>query len=272
MNLTKMKQGFENFTDMLNRFDFENRNTMTLRREVFHTITEYKRYTDDYRLLVNDMNIYNDSEFDTIFLYDINPRTSILFVVVERGGNLIIKVALTGTNGTPTCDVDMVTLDFEGFKTSVNGFNREVRSMGYNRQKPYSIKKLKEIFLNHFSGVDSIDTNFKIEYAKPILDKLVQTELKQYEKDKRSSISKRKKASQMKTEINKKVQEYEKKLLKELEYDKHLKIYQKSEKKMTDSLDALREKLNKEYAKDKRFFNSFSFYSVRKAFKGVFFN
>jgi len=270
MNLDRFKQQFQNFTNAVRTFKTDTTQRNQINREVHHSISEYKRHTDSYRHEVNSMGIYDNNEFQTIFYYTLNYNLKVAFVIANREGELIITVGLIKGNN-PTFKTQKVVMTYESFKTAINGFNREVKELGYGGwSKRHSLLKFENMFLSHFLTVSSADTRFKIEYAKPILEKAIDTEFQAFKKAKRSYITKDNKALKVGVEIRKKVEAYRKELEAEAKTDTLRKSANTARKKYEDAQVTLLDKLKIEYAKDKRFTFSFPFDSVQRAFKELF--
>lgn len=271
MNLTKLSQQFKNFTEMVNRFKTDAPKWSQIEREVHHTISEYKRSTDDVRKAVNAMGIYSNADFDSIFFYKLNHKLSVAFVIANRSGELVITVGMI-KNTVRFPEAKKITLTYDSYKTAINAFNREVRSLGTDINNKHSILKFENLFLSHFivGGVSSVDTRFKIEYAQPILEVACAKELKAFDSAHRSYVRASNKSTNTFTEINNKVEAYRKQLKEEAKYDELHKKGVQARVKMEKVRGALRTKLETEYAKDTRFTFSFPFDTVKKAFKKVF--
>lgn len=266
MDLSRFKQQHKQFQEMINRFKCDTPQHNTINREVYHTLSPYKRAVDEYRNEINAMGVYDDNEFDTIFFYRLSRIVSVAFVIADREGQLIIKVGLITPN-TPQPNSETITMTYDNYKVAINGFNREVREMGYKGFKNrYSLIKFKEIFLKHFNKEKAEATNFKIEYAKPILESSITDEAIALKKAKRAYNTKSNKLIKANQEFREKVRAYEKELKEELKIDKLTKDTQTAQSNLYDKNVEVLNKLKSTYSNDKRFTMSFSFETVRKAF------
>lgn len=267
MSQTRFKDQQKQFVEMINRFKCDTPQHDTIKREVYHTLSPYKRAVDEYRNEINAMGVYNDNEFDSIFFYRLDRTVSVAFVIADREGALIIKVGLITPN-TPQPNSETITMTYDNYKAAINGFNREVREMGYKGFKNrYSLIKFKEIFLKHFNKDKAEQTNFKIEYAKSILEKSITDEAIALKKAKRAYNTKSNKLIKANQEFREKVRAYEKELKKELKIDKLTKDTKKAQSNLHDKNEEVLNKLKETYSNDTRFTMSFSFEAVRKAFR-----
>ncbi len=270
MDLNRFKQQFKNFTDNVKKFKTDTPRHNTLSREVYHTINQYKRHTESYRNEINSMGIYNDNEFDTIFYYTLNYKLKVAFVIANREGELVITVGLI-KNNNPMFKTQKVVMTYESFKGAINGFNKEAYLLKYTTfDKRHSLLKFENMFLSHFLTVSSADTRFKVEYAKPILDKAIDTEMTAFKKAKRAYNTKENKALKVGIEIRKKVEAYRKELEAEAKTDTLRKSANTARSKYELAIKTLQDKIKVEYAKDKRFTLGFPFHSVKRLFKEVF--
>lgn len=270
MNLERFKQQFKNFTEGVRKFKHDTPRNTTLDREVYHTITPYKRKVDEYRDEINSMGIYEDNEFQTIFYYKLNYQLKVAFVIANREGEIIITVGLIKDNN-PCFKTQKATLEYDSFKTAINGFNREVRELGYCEwDKRHELLQFENLFLSHFLTVKSVDTRFKIEYAKSILEESIDTELVAFKKAKQSYSTKEKKALKVIGEIRGKVEIYRKKLEEETNIDTLRRSANTARGNYEAARTTIQDKLKSEYAADKRFTFSFPFQSVKRLFKEFF--
>jgi len=270
MNLDRFKQQFKNFTEGVKTFKHDTPRHNDLRREVYHTINTHKRQTENYRNEINSMGIYNDNEFQTIFYYKLNYKLKVAFVIANREGEIIITVGLIKDNN-PSFRTQKIVMTYDSFKVAINNFNREVRELGYDGwDKRHGLLKFENMFLSHFLTVSSADTRFKIEYAKPILEKAIDTEIVAFKKAKRSYITKDNKATRVGVEIRAKVEAYRKELEAEAKTDALRKSANNARSKYEEAKITLQEKIKVEYAKDKRFTFGFPFDTVKRTFKDFF--
>jgi len=270
MNLERFKQQFKNFTEGVRTFKHDTPRHNDLHREVYHSIDTHKGYTNDYRNEINSMGIYNDNEFETIFYYKLSYKLKVAFVIANREGELIITVGLIKDNN-PSFRTQKIVMTYDSFRTAINNFNREVRELGYGGwDKRHSLLKFENMFLSHFLTVSSADTRFKIEYAKPILEKAVEDEIVSFKKAKRSYTTKENKATKMGIEIRAKVEAYRKELELEAKTGTLRKSANTARSKYEEARITLQDKLKVEYAKDKRFTFGFPFDTVKRTFKDFF--
>jgi len=260
------------FTENLQKFNYKNRKSVSLKKEVYHTISNYKQYVDSYRKDVNALGIYEDNEFNSIFLYNLNDFEKILFVVTKRGNDLLIKCGYVKHIAGPELYAEVFTLPYDSFKLAINNFNKEVSNMHFDNKKPFSLNKLSNIFIKHFSSVSNIENIETISFdsAMEIFSSTLSKELKDFDKLYTKTMNKKNKVFNIEQEVRIKVREYEKKLLDKAKYSYHKNSCDILNVKLNKERLTLQDKIKEIYSYKKSFIYSFDFNEVKKKFKSIF--